>query len=112
MKRITVLMALVLAVEAFGQDSEEDTAAVEPVPAVESHVVEPGDTLWDITARVFGDPFLWPKVWSYNPEITNPNWIYPGDIIRFYPSTEPLPSSPEGLEIASEVEVPEEEERY
>ncbi|MEO0325910.1 MAG: LysM domain-containing protein [Myxococcota bacterium] len=46
------------------------------------YVVRPGDTLWDITGRFLGDPYEWPRVWSYNPEITNPHWIYPLDRLR------------------------------
>lgn len=46
------------------------------------YTVERGDTLWDITGRFYGNPYEWPRVWSYNPEITNPHWIYPLDRIR------------------------------
>lgn len=46
------------------------------------HVVHEGDTLWDISDRYFGDPWHWPELWSYNPEITNPHWIYPLDQVR------------------------------
>ncbi|MFW5875319.1 MAG: LysM peptidoglycan-binding domain-containing protein [Myxococcota bacterium] len=51
-----------------------------PVP--EAHTVRKGDTLWDITAHYYGNPWEWPRVWSYNPDITNPHWIYPDDRIR------------------------------
>jgi hypothetical protein len=54
-----------------------------PVP--ELHVVRRGDTLWDICWYYFNDPWQWPKVWSYNPQITNPHWIYPGDLVRLLP---------------------------
>ncbi len=54
------------------------------VPA--RYVVRRGDTLWDVTGRFFGDPFLWPRVWSYNPEITNPHWIYPEGALRLLPA--------------------------
>jgi hypothetical protein len=54
-----------------------------PVP--ELHVVRTGDTLWDICWFYFNDPWQWPKVWSYNPQITNPHWIYPGDLVRLLP---------------------------
>lgn len=53
-----------------------------PVP--EHHVVRRGDTLWDIAWVYFNDPWVWPKVWSFNPSVTNPHWIYPGDLIRLY----------------------------
>ncbi len=46
------------------------------------HTVRRGDTLWDITGFYFGNPWEWPRVWSYNPEITNPHWIYPDDAVR------------------------------
>lgn len=46
------------------------------------HVVETGDTLWDLSERYLGSPWYWPKVWSFNPQIDNPHWIYPGDEIR------------------------------
>ncbi len=61
-------------------------------PTVENYPVTTGDTLWAICERNVGSGSVWPKIWSYNPELTNPNWIYPGDLIRFLPSTEPLPS--------------------
>lgn len=54
-----------------------------PVPP--SHVVRRGDTLWDICWFYFNNPFEWPKIWAYNPSITNPHWIFPGDQVRLYP---------------------------
>ena len=45
------------------------------------HVVESGDTLYDLSAQYLGDTYEWPKLWAYNPHITNPHWIYPGDIV-------------------------------
>ncbi len=45
------------------------------------HVVVKGDTLWDISEYFLKSPWLWPKVWSVNPQIDNPHLIYPGDII-------------------------------
>ncbi len=49
------------------------------------HVVRTGDTLWDICFYYFNNPWEWPKIWSYNPQITNPHWIYPGDLVRLLP---------------------------
>ena len=51
-------------------------------PQSDTHTVQEGDTLWDISDRYFGDPWHWPELWSYNPEITNPHWIYPLDQVR------------------------------
>src|SRR5205085_9844333 len=71
---------------------EDQTVHSGPVPDL--HVVRKGDTLWDICFYYFNDPWQWPKVWSYNPQITNPHWIYPGDLVRLVPRgmmTEPAP---------------------
>lgn len=46
------------------------------------HVVQAGDTLSGICAYYYGDMYLWPKIWSFNPNITNAHWIFPGDRIR------------------------------
>lgn len=46
------------------------------------YVVKPGDTLWDISKRFFGNPFLWPRLWEINPYIDNPHMIQPGEQIK------------------------------
>jgi hypothetical protein len=51
-------------------------------PAPDYHTVQRGDTLWDITGFYYGNPWDWPRVWSINPEIANPHWIYPNDRVR------------------------------
>ncbi|ADO72882.1 LysM peptidoglycan-binding domain-containing protein [Stigmatella aurantiaca] len=58
----------------------------------EVHTVVGGDTLWDLSQQYLGSPWYWPKVWSYNPEIANPHWIYPGNRVRFFPAGEEVPS--------------------
>jgi hypothetical protein len=60
-------------------------------PAPEAYTVKRGDTLWDLSSRFLDSPWYWPKLWSYNPEIANPNWIYPGNPIRFYAGGEQAP---------------------
>ncbi len=45
------------------------------------HIVERGDTLWDLASRYLGDPYLWPQIWERNPYIKDSHWIYPGDPI-------------------------------
>lgn len=46
-----------------------------------THVARPGDTLFDLAGIYLGDSLMWPQLWAYNPQITNPHWIYPGDLI-------------------------------
>jgi hypothetical protein len=45
----------------------------------EVHIIERGDTLWDLAERFFGDPYLWPQIWERNQYILDAHWIYPGD---------------------------------
>jgi len=45
------------------------------------HIVEKGDTLWDLAQQYLGDPYLWPQIWERNPYILDSHWIYPGDPI-------------------------------
>jgi hypothetical protein len=51
-------------------------------PEYKDYTITKGDTLWDISDNELKDPFLWPKVWKENPEIKNPDLIYPGQKIR------------------------------
>jgi len=75
------------------------------------HTVAKGDTLWDLSQSYLGSPWYWPKVWSYNPEIANPHWIYPGNKVRFFPAGEEVPSrveagtAPDGSMVVDEGEI-------
>jgi hypothetical protein len=53
-----------------------------PVAAPSTHVVQKGETLWAICDEAFQNPYQWPRIWSYNPQIQNPHWIYPNEQIR------------------------------
>lgn len=58
---------------------------------LDAYTIQPGDTLWDICARLLGDPFYWPKLWSLNQYISNPHWIYPGNLLVFREGSETAP---------------------
>jgi len=49
---------------------------------IREYTIHGGDTLWGISGKELNDTFLWPKVWKENPEIMNPDKIYPGQTIR------------------------------
>lgn len=79
--------AQVLAPEAFPDALPDGLSS----PLKDYHVVEPGDTLFSISSAYFGSPYVWPIVWAYNEHVTNPHWIYPGDIVYL---RAPLPGDP------------------
>jgi hypothetical protein len=47
----------------------------------EIYVIEKGDTLWDLSNRFYGDPYLWPQLWERNQYVLDAHWIYPGDTL-------------------------------
>ena len=81
----------------YGVDDDEQNESLPPregqgsraASAAEAttHTVKKGDTLWDISRAYFNDPWRWPKVWALNPEIANPHWIFPGQLIRLRDGT-------------------------
>lgn len=58
----------------------------------DAYQVVEGDTLWDLCNQFFSDPQYWPTLWSINnDEVTNPHYIYPGQVLRFQPGTDVRP---------------------
>jgi LysM repeat protein len=72
------------------------------------YVIKRGDTLWDISQKELMDPFLWPKLWRENSHITNPDRIYPGDVLKIPLKAVVKEKRPEPLE---KVVIPPKEEK-
>jgi nucleoid-associated protein YgaU len=54
-----------------------------PLP-VNPVIVRPGDTLWDLSGRLYGDSWAWPVLWGANRHlIRDPHWIYPDQRFRW-----------------------------
>lgn len=62
---------------ATADDSAVDLAQNYPT----RYTVVDGDTLWAIAGRFLRDPWRWPEVWKGNPQVDNPDLIYPGDVL-------------------------------
>lgn len=45
------------------------------------YVIRHGDSLWSIANRYLQNPWEWKELWRANPNITNPNKLYAGDIL-------------------------------
>lgn len=94
--KILLLAALSLAVSI----TQADTVKLNP-DHPDSYVVVKGDTLWDIAGRFLQEPWRWPEIWKVNPQIENPHWIYPGDVVSLkFEGGEPVLSVDRGAEAA------------
>jgi hypothetical protein len=50
---------------------------------IDKYIVQKGDWLWKISQKLFGSGFYYSKIWSLNPQITNPHEIEPGMTLVF-----------------------------
>lgn len=79
-------------------------------PGSQVHIIEKGDTLWDLAGQFLGSPWLWPQIWDVNQYIHDSHWIYPGDPLLIVeappviaettapePEPEPVPEVPEEI---------------
>ena len=78
---VTTLVKVVIATaftfsSAFAADS---AVLAENYP--DRYTIVEGDTLWDISAKFLRDPWRWPEVWQGNPQVDNPDLIFPGDVL-------------------------------
>ncbi len=79
-----VALAVVLAgpAPAHAQEEEEAQEQVQQQVPEGDHEVVRGNTLWDLAARFYGDPYQWPVIHEANRDrVVDPHWIYPGQIL-------------------------------
>ena len=71
-----------LAERAAGQRATDD-AEVQGFHHSGGYTVRPGDNLWQIASRLYGDGRYWVYLYSANADqIRNPNLIHPGQTLR------------------------------
>lgn len=63
------------------QEENTEEAQNPAVTENKTHTVQPGDTLWGLAKKYYGNGALYPKIASANPGIKNPNLIYDGQVL-------------------------------
>ena len=92
MKQMVFVFVLMFSLLISAEEVPPASAEEVPVPAFinldtvdlsvapEEYTVVQGDTLWDISEANLKSPWYWPKVWSLNPQISNPHQdLFPPD---------------------------------
>jgi hypothetical protein len=82
MKKLLLAVAAASAISFFAWAEEIRSGDILRTGHPEEYIVKKGDTLWDISGTFLSKPWRWPEIWEINPQIDDPHWIYPGDLIR------------------------------
>lgn len=77
LRKLSVAMFACLLASGGALAANPDLSAGYP----DRYTVVEGDTLWDISGKFLKDPWRWPEVWQGNPQVENPDLIYPGDVL-------------------------------
>jgi len=62
---------------------DEEIEVVEPAEEADFHTVAPGDTLWAVAEKVYGDGSRYTEIFEANkPMLSDPDLIFPGQVLR------------------------------
>lgn len=84
MRRSVYMRYVMLVLCVIGINQSELVSHAQQTP-VQNYVVQYGDTLWDIAETYLNNPYRWRDIHQNNPQIVNPNLIYPGDVLGIFP---------------------------
>ena len=85
-----------------------------PAAAAASHTVVPGDHLWGLAGKYYGNNFRWKAIYAANQQkIKDPHWIYPGQVFEIPdlpgPEIGELPARPVETQASAPVAPPADE---
>jgi len=62
---------------------DEEIEVADPAEEAHFHTVAPGDTLWAVAEKVYGDGNRYTEIFEANkPMLSNPDLIFPGQVLR------------------------------
>ncbi len=84
--KIMIISAVLALTPVFADAQEADRQGAGVLRVTKRHQVADGDTLWDLAARYYSDPFKWGKIYNANmglvanPDLILPKWelVIPG----------------------------------
>lgn len=83
----------VLALSGGGATTARDSQT--GAASTKTYTVQSGDCLWNLAEKYYGDGTQYKKLAAANPEITNPNLIYPGQVLTIPPADDLPAASPD-----------------
>ena len=63
------------------EEKQREESSSAPLADNQNYTVKSGDTLWALAKFYYGDGSKYSLISSVNPNITNPNLIYPGQVL-------------------------------
>lgn len=63
------------------EEKQREESSSAPLADNQNYTVKSGDTLWALAKFYYGDGSKYSLISSANPDITNPNIIYPGQVL-------------------------------